>query len=425
MSKKTVVPKLRFQEFEGNTEWLITVLGDISVPIEKRTGTKKYTLMSVTSGVGLIPQVEKFGREIAGSAYKNYIVIQRGDFAYNKSATKLFPEGYIAMLTDYYEAALPNSIFTCFRITDNQVCVSFFYHVFQSNYHGSWLRKFIAVGARAHGSLNVDDKHLWEMPVAIPKLPEQQKIADCLSSLDDLIAAENKKLDVLKTHKKGLMQKLFPAEGKTLPQVRFERFTGSWQEKRLEEVTTKIGSGKTPSGGSALYLKSGIPLLRSQNITNNNVDLSDVAYISEATNKTMANSRVQKRDVLLNITGASIGRSAVYEYTDLANVNQHVCIIRPDEGVNEQFIQLNLASENGQRQIKNNQAGGGREGINFQKLAGITFAYPCKTEQIAIGNFFSNFEKQITAQTEKIETLKLHKKGLMQGLFPSAQEIME
>lgn len=180
MSKnvKAVVPRLRFCQFKGYPKWNIRKFGSLIVPVEERAGTKKYILMSVTSGVGLVPQIEKFGREIAGSAYKNYYVIRKNDFAYNKSATKQFPEGYISRLTEYEEAALPNSIFTCFRIVDAQCDSRFFDQLFQNNYHGAWLRKYIEVGARAHGSLSVDTKHLWDMPVALPKLQEQQKIAD-------------------------------------------------------------------------------------------------------------------------------------------------------------------------------------------------------------------------------------------------------
>ena len=167
--KKTVLPKLRFQEFNSYPEWEITTLGAISEPIEEKVGSKNCILMSVTAGKGLVPQKEKFGREIAGNSYKNYYVIRENDFAYNKSATKQFPEGYIAMLTDYDEAALPNSIFTCFRITEKECVPAFINHLFQSNYHGQWLRKYIEVGARAHGSLNVDCNYLWNMPIALPK----------------------------------------------------------------------------------------------------------------------------------------------------------------------------------------------------------------------------------------------------------------
>ena len=95
---KCAIPKWRFESFDSYPKWDIKKLGCLMEPIKEHAGDKKYVLMSVTSGVGLIPQVEKFGREIAGNSYKNYYVIRKNDFAYNKSSTKEFPEGYISML---------------------------------------------------------------------------------------------------------------------------------------------------------------------------------------------------------------------------------------------------------------------------------------------------------------------------------------
>lgn len=130
---KIVIPKLRFSQFKDDPKWVVTKFGKLAIPIEEKAGTKKYILMSVTSGVGLVSQKEKFGREIAGSSYKNYYVIRKNDFAYNKSATKQFPEGYISMLSEYEEAALPNSIFTCFRIVDAECEPRFFDQLFHNN----------------------------------------------------------------------------------------------------------------------------------------------------------------------------------------------------------------------------------------------------------------------------------------------------
>lgn len=211
-SEGKTLPKWRFPEFIGY-KWNGTKLGKISSIVREKAGKKKYLLMSVTSGVGLIPQIEKFGREIAGDSYKNYTVIRKYDFAYNKSATKQFPEGYISMLSEYDVAAVPNSIFICFQIIDSECYPLFFDYLFQNNYHGQWLRKYIEVGARAHGSLSVDTKHLWSMPIVLPCFEEQQKIAVCLSSIDELIDAESRKLEALKKYKKGLIQGIFPSLG--------------------------------------------------------------------------------------------------------------------------------------------------------------------------------------------------------------------
>jgi len=222
MKNKTATPQLRFPEFQE--EWEERKLGDFATLITEKAGENKHILMSVTVGVGLLTQAEKFGREIAGNSYKNYFVIKYGDFAYNKSATKQYPEGYIAMYKGQGSAAVPNSIFICFRVEDNKVILHFLDHIFSANFHGAWLRQFITIGARAHGALNVDTDDLMKMPLSLPSTPEQQKITDCLTSLDDLIAAQSQKVAALQAYKKGLMQNLFPAEGESAPRLRFPEF---------------------------------------------------------------------------------------------------------------------------------------------------------------------------------------------------------
>lgn len=205
------LPKLRFPEFRDAPEWEESKLSDFASFVSERASDREFTLMSVTAGVGLVTQVEKFGKEIAGNSYRNYFVIREGDFAYNKSATRDYPEGFISMLEGRDSAAVPNSIFLCFRIEADDINRQLLKHMFFANYHGQWLRRLITIGARAHGALNVNPDDLMRMPIRLPVPEEQERIADCLSFLDDLIAAQAQKLDTLNAHRKGLMQQLFPS----------------------------------------------------------------------------------------------------------------------------------------------------------------------------------------------------------------------
>ncbi|PFW89214.1 restriction endonuclease subunit S [Bacillus toyonensis] len=211
-------------------------------------------------------------------------------------------------------------------------------------------------------------------------------------------------------------------KNKRTPDIRFPGFTGYWEQCNLGNISTKIGSGKTPKGGNQNYKSEGIPLLRSQNIFNDKVNLNDVVYITPEIDEDMANSRVQKGDVLLNITGASIGRSAVYKLNHKANVNQHVSIIRPSDKVNPYFIQLNITSEKGQKQIELNQAGGGREGLNFQQIAKMGFYFPDLLEQDEIGEFFIQLDNTIALYQQELTILKQTKQGFLQKMFPKEGE---
>ncbi|HNW82954.1 MAG TPA: restriction endonuclease subunit S [bacterium] len=175
-----------------------------------------------------------------------------------------------------------------------------------------------------------------------------------------------------------------------------------WPKTKLKKHTVKIGSGITPKGGEAVYKSSGIPLIRSQNVLVNRLDLSDVAYIEESQHKKMSGSKVYSGDVLLNITGASIGRSCVVpKEIGEANVNQHVCIIRLKETLDARLLSTYLNSWFGQKQIWSFQSGGSREGINFQQIGSFDIPLPPLPEQKAIADILSTWDEAIE-KTEKL-----------------------
>lgn len=395
-------------QFKDLSAWGIIAFGDLIVPVKERAGKKKYILMSVTSGEGLVPQIEKFGREIAGNAYSNYYVIKRYDFAYNKSATKQFPEGYISMLTEYEEAALPNSIFTCFRIVDKECVPEYFDHLFHNNYHGAWLRKYIEIGARAHGSLSIDTKHLWDMPIALPQREEQQRIAGCLSSLDDLIAAEDKKLKALDAHKKGLMQNLFPAAGKNLPEWRFPEFRSceEWAIRTLSEVCENLDSRRIPiaekdrtKGSTPYYGASGI------------VDYVDGFIFDETllcVSEDGANLVARSYPIAFSISGKTW-------------VNNHAHVLR-FPNINTQCMVENYLNSISMEDFLTGMA---QPKLNRAKLDTIPIPLPNEKEQKKIADCLFSINDIITEQAKKIDLLKTHKKGLMQSMFPSIEEVCE
>jgi len=421
--KKAMVPKLRFPGYIGN-KLRITKLEEISSVVKKKAGENKYILMSVTSGVGLVPQAEKFGREIAGDSYKNYIVIKKYDFAYNKSATKQFPEGYISMLGEYDIAAVPKSIFTCFRITDNESYPPFFDYLFHNNYHGHWLRKYIEVGARAHGALSVDTNYLWSMPLALPDFKEQQKIAECLSSVDELIAAESRKLKALEKYKKGLMQKLFPAEGKTLPEWRFPEFQGcgEWKLQKLKQVCDfQEGYGFLSNGFETNNTDSNhIQVVRITDINNKNSN-ADKVFVNKdlIRNNDLYKYLISKNDLVLSLTGAA-GFNFFMWNTNIAVLNQRTLKIIPKDKKNHaiKFLIEPLIY----KEI-NMHGTGQNNNLSKEVLKNVEIVLPTfHKEQQKIADCLSEVDTIITEQSNKVEHLKTHKKGLMQGLFPSLEE---
>ena len=199
-----------------------------------------------------------------------------------------------------------------------------------------------------------------------------------------------------------------------VPNLRFPEFTEEWKETKIGDITSKVGSGVTPKGGSAVYKTSGHLFIRSQNVGNGRFLLDDVAYIDEATHKKQINTELKDGDVLLNITGASIGRTTVVnKNVEGGNVNQHVCIIRLLEDYSPNYICNYLLSYGGQKQIDSFQAGGNREGLNFEQIRSIKFSIPSFREQSKIASLLSLLEERIATQNKIIEQLQSLIKGIV------------
>ena len=202
-----------------------------------------------------------------------------------------------------------------------------------------------------------------------------------------------------------------------VPNLRFPEFTEEWKKTKIGDITSKVGSGVTPKGGSAVYKTSGHLFIRSQNVGNGCFLLDDVAYIDEATHKKQINTELKDGDVLLNITGASIGRTTVVnKNVEGGNVNQHVCIIRLLEDYSPNYICNYLLSYGGQKQIDSFQTGGNREGLNFEQIRSIKFFIPSFREQSKIASLLSLLEERIATQNKIIEDLKKLKVAITQKI---------
>ncbi|HFD86248.1 MAG TPA: restriction endonuclease subunit S [Gammaproteobacteria bacterium] len=203
-------PRLRFPEFRDAGPWEVKRLGEVATRVTEQVGSKKLTPVSITASCGFVPQTTKFGRDISGKQYAKYIRLRRGQFAYNKGNSKSYPQGAVYQLLEFPEAAAPN-VFYCFQFKEGYF-PEFYKGYFKLNFHGSQLEKFITSGARSNGLLNIRADDFFSIILPTPReKAEQQEIADCLSSLDDLIRAQSERIEALKQHKKGLMQQLFPS----------------------------------------------------------------------------------------------------------------------------------------------------------------------------------------------------------------------
>lgn len=202
-----------------------------------------------------------------------------------------------------------------------------------------------------------------------------------------------------------------------------------WETTKVKFVTSKIGSGKTPHGGSEIYIEEGIIFLRSQNIYNEGIRIDDVVYISDEIDDEMSNTRVYENDILLNITGGSIGRACIYKNASQpANVNQHVCIIRPIEKlINVKFLHYVIISDVGFNSINIYQSGANREGLNFVQIENMIFPNPSLVEQHAVSSFLdkkcTEIDKAINSKQKVIDKLADYKKSLIYECVTGKREV--
>jgi type I restriction enzyme S subunit len=417
-SKRTLMPQTRFPQFKNDGPWEATPLGGVCDRIVEKVGDTKLTTVSITAGRGFVSQAEKFGRDISGAQYKNYILLRRGEFAYNKGNSNLYPQGCVYRLKEFDEAAASNA-FICFRLSDGQA-PGFYEGFFEKNAHGLQLIKFLTSGARSDGLLNINADEFFSVRVPLPPQPaEQRKIAECLVGLDRLIAAHERKLEALKAHKMGLMQQLFPCEGETQPRLRFPRFGRSpqWQETRLKKLGVLRG-GLTYS--PADVRDHGLLVLRSSNIRDGKIVLEDCVYVDPDIHGV---NLAQPEDILICVRNGSkplIGKNALIP-AGLPRCT-HGAFMTMLRAKAPRFVFVLLQTDAYQKQVAAD-LGATINSINSTRLLEYRFMVPKTDEQDAIANCLFSLASTISEQSKKVEALKAHKKGLMQQLFPTLEEV--
>jgi type I restriction enzyme, S subunit len=392
-------PTKRFPEFQHAPPWELVSLRKASVPVDQRVGERKLTPVSISAGIGFVPQAEKFGRDISGNQYQLYTLVRDGDFVFNKGNSLKYPQGCIYLLEGWGRVAAPN-VFIAFRLKDGY-SNGFFQNCFEQNQHGKQLKRHITSGARSNGLLNISKETFFGVEIPTPSLPEQQKIAECLDSAGALIEAQGRKVEALKTHKKGLMQQLFPQDGETRPRLRFPEFeeAGDWEKKSVGDVF-KVTRGEVLS----MTLVNDSPT----------EEAWYPVYSSQTKNFGLAGyySRFLYQDAITWTTdGANAGdvnfRLGKFFCTNVCGV-----LISKDGQANACVAALlNSVTRSHVSYVGNPKLMNG-------VMAGIEIPFPSVPEQQRIADCLTSLDDLIASETKKLDTLKVHKKGLMQQLFP-------
>jgi len=431
------LPKLRFSEFWDNVDWEEIKLIDVTDKKIKWSfiggpfGSNLKSCDYTPHGIRII-QLQNIGDAEFIDDSKIFTTEQKAN---ELLSCNIYPDEIIlSKMGDPVGRAclIPNNhsrYLMCSDgirlVVDEQLFSKYFiYSLINSDLFRKLLDKTATGSTRKR--IGLDD--LKNLPMVVPKLKEQQKIADCLSSISDRITLETQKLDTLKTHKKGLMQQLFPAEGETLPKLRFPEFRDAeeWQEEDLSKLSScglsngvfndpkKVGRGYKLVNVLDMYIDTAI----------NEDNLSLVELSREAFLK----NKVKNGDLFF--TRSSLVKSGIaYSNIYLGNSNDitfdgHLIRFRTNKEILIPiFINYLLRTNKVRSQLVARGKTATMTTIGQADVGSVKLSFPHINEQQKIADCLSSLDELIAAQAQAIDTLKTHKKGLMQQLFPSVDEV--
>lgn len=417
--KQALVPRLRFSEFQGGPEWKIEPLRKLAQRCTSKNIKGKHTRVLTNSAEhGVVDQRDYFDKDIATQGkLEGYYIVEKGDYVYNPRISMIAPVGPISK--NNVGTGVMSPLYTVFRFSSSDN--DFFAHYFKSTHWHHYMRQASSTGAR-HDRMSIPNGDFMSLPLPVSNPREQQKISDCLSSLDDLIAAETHKLNVLKKHKKGLMQQLFPSEGETVPYLRFPEFrdTKEWEPTTVGEIAN-FKSGGTPSKGNPAFWNGSIPWASAKDMKQLFLDDTEDHITSIAVDN--GAKQVPAGTVLILTRGMTLLKDVpICILNRQMSFNQDVKALEPKGDFDGRFLAYLLLSCKQQLLSLVDIAGHGTGRLDTDKLKEFDVMLPQPAEQQRIADCLSLHDSLVVAQGLKIYDLKVHKKGLMQQLFPALDE---
>ncbi len=430
-AKPALVPKLRFPEFRGAEGWAKLRLIDtadrsvkwsfIGGPFGSNLKSSDY----VPNGVRII-QLQNIGDGAFLNEYRIFTTEEKADELLSNNIypgeiimSKMGdPVGRACLIPEEHERYVMCSDGIRLVVDEKAHDKFFVYSLINSPPFRESVEKTATGSTRKRIGLD----ELKNLPMWLPKKPEQQKIAECLSSVDELMAAQARKLDALKTHKKGLMQQIFPRVGETQPRLRFPEFrkAGKWLSGTLGSMFATT-SGGTPSRTEKAYWNGDVPWITTSLVDFRVINGADEFITAEGLKNSSA-KLFPRGTVLMAMYGQGKTRGQVALLGIEAATNQACAAILPRKGIDPYFVFANLAGR--YDEIREMSNSGGQENLSQGLVREIHFAFPSDdAEQHRIASCLSSLDALIAAETQKHAALQRHKRGLMQRLFPSPEEV--
>lgn len=398
----SVVPKRRFPEFRDAPEWS-TPRGDtLFDSVNNRSAAPGLPVLAITQEHGAIPRDQiDYHVSVMAESVASYKEVREGDFIISLRSF----QGGIEH-SRYHGICSPAYVILRRKVSGND---HYFRHLFKSERFIQQLTRNLE-GIRDGKMISYAQFSVQLLPV--PEPPEQQKIADCFGSLDDLIATEGRKLEALLQHKQGLMQQLFPQPGETVPRLRFPEFEDApeWEEEKLGNLVA-IVSGKSPSQ-YALFAQGDCAFVKVEDLNNcSKYQVDAREYCNDIRDVVPSGS------ILFPKRGAAIENNKIRITASEILIDTNLMALTPCNTATTEFIYYYLVRV-GLAQIADTSS---IPQINNKHIIPYRVLVPSESEQHRIATCLSSLEDVLAAQARKIDALKQQKQGLLQQLFPSLE----
>lgn len=404
------IPNLRFPGFEG--AWEEKPLS-FFLHEHKTKSDGKCEVHSVSVSKGVINQVEYLGRSFAASDTSKYNLAKPNDIIYTKSPTGAFPYGivkqnknpYSVIVSPLYAVYTPNNKYIGYIIDS-----IFESPVATNNYLSSLVQK----GAK--NTIQISNDTFISKSVCLPTNPTEQKmIASCLLEIDNLISAQGHKVDTLREKKQGLMQQIFPRNGETTPRLRFPGFTEEWEQKTVKDVFSRITQKNAENNKNVLTISAQYGLISQLEFFKKSVAAEDVTgyYLLHKGDFAYNKSSSQGRPV------GAIKPLKLYDKGVVSTL--YICFrckISTEINFWEQYFDAGLLDKELMSIAQEGARNHGLLNIPTSGFFDLSILSPSKDEQLKIASCLSALDDTIQFESDKLDELKAHKKGLMQQLFP-------
>ena len=413
---KNTKPTIRFKGFTD--AWEQRKLGDyLDVSSEKNTSNiyNKGDVLSVSGDYGIVNQIEFQGRSFAGASVSNYGVVHTGDVVYTKSPLNSNPYGIIK--ANKGKTGIVSTLYAVYRPKENAhsdfVQTYFEQHARMNNY----MHPLVNKGAK--NDMKVSSENALKGYVTFPKYEEQKMIFDYFSVIDHLITLHQRKYDSLVNVKKAMLEKMFPKNGETVPEIRFKGFTDAWEQRKLSSLCEKFTDGDWIEAKD--QSDSGVRLIQTGNV-------GVTEYLDKPNNKKWVTADTFERlrceevlpgDILISRLPEPAGRACIMPNLGTKMITAVDCtIVRTFAEYSSKFLVQFLSTHDYFNEVNTALAGGTRQRISRSNLASFDVPTPPTfEEQEAIGNYFKHLDHLITLHQRKLEKLKNIKKSCLEKMF--------